>query len=164
MNPEVNSDQILYEKALEKYQKEQLEQAQAEQDASAQYVVFDGYPKTEFDADSVTALQVETLKEGEGDTVAATDTISAYYTGWTPSGVIFDSTADISGVNEERSFSLAQVITGWTEGLTGKKVGGVYQLTIPADLAYGENGSGSLIPPNTPLRFVVEIVSIDNVE
>jgi FKBP-type peptidyl-prolyl cis-trans isomerase len=160
MNPSVNSDQILYEKALEKQQKEQQELAAAQQAASENYAVIGGYDKTLFDAASVTELQVETLNEGDGQAVAATDTISAYYTGWTPTGTIFDSTADIDGVNEPREFPLNGVIEGWTLGLTDRKVGGIYQLTIPSEMAYGEQGSGSLIPPNTPLRFVVEIAGV----
>ncbi|MDR1196792.1 MAG: FKBP-type peptidyl-prolyl cis-trans isomerase [Candidatus Nomurabacteria bacterium] len=164
MNPDVNSDQILYEKALENYQKQQEEQAEAEQAVAKDLAVFGGYEKEDFKAEDVKKLSVETLKKGDGKTVAATDTISAYYTGWRPDGTIFDSTADVNGGNEARSFSLAQVITGWTEGLTGTKVGGVYRLTIPAEQAYGENGSGSLIPPNTPLKFIVEIVGIEEAQ
>ncbi|GHU07340.1 hypothetical protein FACS189431_1730 [Alphaproteobacteria bacterium] len=164
MNPSTDPSQIAYDKALENYQKQQEEQQKKQAEAAAKNEVFGGYSLTTFDADSVTELIVETLKEGDGATVAATDTISAYYTGWTPTGTIFDSTKAQGTDNEARSFPLNQVITGWTQGLTGKKVGGVYQLTIPSAMAYGEQGSGSIIPPNTPLRFIVEIVSIDNEE
>jgi FKBP-type peptidyl-prolyl cis-trans isomerase len=159
---ELNPTTIAQEKWLEEYQKAQEEQTKAEQAQAAELAVFGGYTASPFEAASVGALDVQVLKPGTGSVVAKNNTISAYYTGWTPDGRIFDSTATKSGSNETRSFSLQQVITGWTDGLSGQKVGGVYQLTIPSEQAYGASGSGALIPPNTPLRFVVEIVAIES--
>ena len=57
--------------------------------------------------------------------------------------------------------SLSGVIKGWTEGLTGVKVGSTVRLTIPADKAYGAQGSG-IIPANAPLEFIVQVHKIDN--
>ena len=54
------------------------------------------------------------------------------------------------------SFGLDQVIPGWTQGLTGMKVGGSRLLGIPSDLAYGPNGQGD-IAPDEALWFVVEV-------
>jgi peptidylprolyl isomerase len=53
-----------------------------------------------------------------------------------------------------------QVIKGWDEGLLGMKTGGMRQLDIPADLAYGDSGSGDIIKPGAALSFVVEMVGI----
>ena len=160
MNPSVNSDQILYEKALEKYEREQAEQMLA----TAGYVAFlDDYEIKPFDPSSVTELKVKTIKEGGGDKVAATDTITAHYTGWTFDGAIFDTTR--RDINEESipiQFPLTSVITGWSEGLTGARVGGVYELTIPADMAYG--GEAGESPTSGPMMFIVEVVSIDDIE
>jgi hypothetical protein len=50
------------------------------------------------------------------------------------------------------------VIKGWTDGTVGMKVGGVRELTIPSDQAYGATGSGTNIPPNTPLKFVIMVI------
>ena len=47
------------------------------------------------------------------------------------------------------------VIQGWKEGLIGMKIGGVRELTIPADKAYGNKSQGDKIPANSPLKFVV---------
>ena len=47
------------------------------------------------------------------------------------------------------SFQLGagQVIKGWDQGLTGMCVGEKRQLTIPSQLAYGDQGAGNVIPP-----------------
>jgi peptidylprolyl isomerase len=62
--------------------------------------------------------------------------------------------------NEPFSFTLGtgSVIKGWEEGVIGMKVGGRRELIIPAEEAYGAKGSGSTIPPNEPLVFVVDLL------
>ncbi|MCW1248763.1 FKBP-type peptidyl-prolyl cis-trans isomerase [Acaricomes phytoseiuli] len=99
-------------------------------------------------------LVVKVLKEGDGDALAATDTINANYAGWRwEDSSKFDSSYDRG---EPASFGLSQVIPGWTQGLTGQKVGSTVLLVIPSALGYGDNpGTGR---PAGPLVFVVEIV------
>lgn len=48
----------------------------------------------------------------------------------------------------------------WDEGIQGMRVGGQRKLLIPSDLAYGVNGAGSSIPPNSDLVFETEVVGI----
>jgi FKBP-type peptidyl-prolyl cis-trans isomerase FkpA len=127
--------------------------------AQDNYQVFTKLVKAKkFDAEKVTELKVEELKAGTGAVVAESDIIEANYTGWNAKGIIFDTTkrtADSAATPIE--FPLSDVIPGWTKGLAGKKVGGIYKLTIPVDLAYGET------PPTKdsagPLQFVIEIVA-----
>ncbi len=111
-----------------------------------------------FDAANVKELKVEELKAGDGDVVAETDTIKANYTGWNAQGVIFDSTKkSADGGVTPIEFPLTGVIPGWTKGLADKKVGGIYKLTIPADMAYGNQAPSA--ETSGPLEFVVEIIS-----
>jgi len=61
------------------------------------------------------------------------------------------------------SFKLGKddVIPGWEEGIASMKVGGKRRLTIPAGLAYGNEGSpDGVIPKNSDLVFDVELMSI----
>lgn len=111
-----------------------------------------------FDAAGVTALKTEDLKVGDGADITADSTFSAYYIGWNPSGTVFDGSIDGEKLKAPLLVNPGGVITGWTEGVVGMKVGGVRELTIPADKAYGETGSGDNIPPNTPIKFVVMII------
>lgn len=113
-----------------------------------------------FDADKVKELNTEDLKKGTGDAITAESSYSAYYIGWNPAGKIFDSSFQDNAKELKAPLSVTPggVIEGWSKGVEGMKVGGVREITIPSDLAYGETGGGELIPPNTPLKFVVMII------
>lgn len=108
-----------------------------------------------FSADDVTKLKKNDIKKGDGDTLTSQSTFQAYYIGWTPDGKIFDSSLNDTSLKIPLNVTPGQVIEGWTEGVDGMKVGGVRELTIPSDKAYGEKGHGSEIPANTPLKFVI---------
>lgn len=104
-----------------------------------------------------TTLQTQDIIVGTGAEVLATSTLTVHYTLMTWSkGTIVES----SWTNgQPATFPLASVILGWQQGLPGTKVGGRRLLVIPADLAYGPNGSGP-IGPNETLIFVVDIVGV----
>lgn len=145
------------EEALRNLQEQQAREA--EQQASAAEPL-DGYTAEPFDGASVTELQVETLKEGEGDVAATeTSTVTANYFGWTSDGKIFDSSKK-GGAASPVPFGLDQVIEGWTKGLTGAKAGGVYKLVIPGDMAYGNEDDGSGRPVG-PLTFIVDVQKVE---
>lgn len=99
------------------------------------------------------------LKTGTGDSPLAGQSVVVHYTGWLEDGTQFDSSVDR---DEPFSFTIGQgnVIPGWDEGVMSMKVGGKRQLVIPAALAYGETGSGGVIPPNATLIFEVELLEI----
>ncbi len=135
-------------------QKQQAEEAKKVKEP------LDGYSAEAFDKAGVTALKVETLKAGEGKAASKTSTVSANYFGWTSDGKIFDSSKK-DGVTTPVSFPLNQVISGWTEGLSGIKEGSVVKLTIPGAKAYGANGAPQAgIGPNEPLVFIVELKTV----
>lgn len=102
-------------------------------------------------------LQYKVVKQGDGPTPAATDTVTAHYTGKLIDGTVFDSSKQRG---QPATFPLGNVIKGWTEGVALMPTGSEYELTIPAELAYGDQEVGS-IPAGSVLVFDVELISID---
>jgi FKBP-type peptidyl-prolyl cis-trans isomerase len=103
-------------------------------------------------------LETEDTVVGTGATAASGDTLTVHYIGSFLDGRVFESSYTS---NRPYTFRLGagQVIAGWDQGIPGMRVGGKRRLTIPSALAYGSQGNGP-IPPNTPLRFEVELLSL----
>ena len=100
------------------------------------------------------------LITGTGQTAQAGQTVTVNYVGiLCKTGKEFDSSWQ-----RNQPFTTAlttgSVIPGWVQGIPGMKVGGRRELIIPASLAYGKAGSGSTIPPNSTLAFVVDLISV----
>ena len=107
---------------------------------------------------TTTGLVYRSLKDGEGASPTAADTVKVHYRGTLPDGKEFDSSYKR---NAPAQFPLGGVIKCWTEGVQKMKVGGKAKLTCPASIAYGERGAGGgLIPPNATLLFEVELLEI----
>jgi hypothetical protein len=106
----------------------------------------------------ITQLSGQEIKVGTGSAVIAGDTITVHYVGMFTDGRKFDSSYER---NEPFTFQVGakQVMPGFEQGVLGMKTGGKRKLIIPASLAYGEKGQGP-IPPNSPLVFEVELLSI----
>jgi FKBP-type peptidyl-prolyl cis-trans isomerase len=101
-------------------------------------------------------LQYKVIKEGTGKTPKATDTVVTQYKGTLIDGKEFDSSYKRG---EPATFPVNGVIRGWTEALQLMKEGSTWQLVVPPELAYGEQGAGP-IGPNATLIFEVELVSV----
>jgi len=106
-------------------------------------------------------LQYKILKAGSGEKPDADDTVVCNYRGTLIDGTEFDSSEKHNG---PATFPLKGVIRGWREALLLMPVGSKWQLFVPAYLAYGENGAGQAIPPNSALIFDVELLSVQENE
>lgn len=106
---------------------------------------------------TASGLQYLVLTQGKGVMPKATDTVTVNYEGKLLDGTIFDSSIQR---NEPATFALNQVIKGWTEGVQLMPVGSKYRFFVPSELAYGEEGAGDQIAPNSVLVFEVELISI----
>lgn len=108
--------------------------------------------------DEVKELEIIDLEAGTGEQVLAGATITAHYTGaLVKNGIIFQSSHDFG---DAITFGLSQVISGWTNGVPGMKVGGTRRLIIPAEQAYGSSSPASNIPANSDLVFDIDLVAI----
>ena len=133
-------------------------------------------------SDDVKKLTTKVLRSSKGAKVSKGDSLLVNYAGTLLSGEPFDANYNFETLapaisattyfvsNDEPILpppstpfdfviGSGQVIEGWDKGLNGRRIGEVLELTIPADQAYGEEGSGDRIPPNSPLRFTVELLA-----
>ncbi|MEA1891327.1 MAG: FKBP-type peptidyl-prolyl cis-trans isomerase [Campylobacterota bacterium] len=103
-------------------------------------------------------LQYKIIKSGKGKVhPKATDTVVTHYHGTLIDGTVFDSSYNRG---EAVSFPVNAVIKGWSEALMKMKVGDKWQLVIPSNLAYGEQGAPPKITPSATLVFDVELLEI----
>lgn len=108
---------------------------------------------------STKQLVKQDLVPGTGATAAAGQTVTVNYVGVLCStGKEFDSSWK-RGQPFSTPLSAGSVIPGWVQGIPGMRVGGRRELIIPASLAYGKTGTQG-IPPNSPLVFVVDLLSV----
>lgn len=107
---------------------------------------------------TASGLQYKVVAEGQGAHPQKGDTISVTYKGTTIDGQTFDEQ------KEPVEFPLDNMIQGWIEGLQLMSKGAEYTFYIPSDLAYGENGAGDAIKPNSVLIFDVKLVDFKAAE
>ena len=110
-------------------------------------------------------LQVIDQKQGDGDEAVKGKLAVIHYRGW-----LYDDSAeqnkgeefDSSRNREPFTIPLGAgvVVKGMEEGIVGMKTGGLRTLIIPAELAYGSNGAGDVIPPDAALIFEVELLQV----
>ena len=147
--------QEFFAKQEEKQKAEAAEKGKAAKQDGEKFLAENG--KKEGVITTASGLQYQVLREGNGQSPKATDTVECHYEGTLIDGTKFASSYDRG---QTATFPLNQVIAGWTEGLQLMKEGGKYRFFIPYELGYGERGAGASIPPFSTLVFDVELVSV----
>lgn len=127
-----------------------------EQNSSANTAFFAKLKENTKVVELPSGLRYEIIKQGDGASPKATETVKVHYTGTLIDGSVFDSSTQR---NEPAEFALDQVIPGWTEGIQKMSKGGKIKLYVPPHLAYGDDGRPG-IPPGSTLIFDVELLDI----
>lgn len=102
-------------------------------------------------------LQYEVLEAGSGNKPGPQSTVVTHYHGTLIDGTVFDSSLERG---EPAEFGVHQVIPAWTEALQMMSVGDKWRIACPPIIAYGEQGAGDAIPPNTALVFEIHLIEI----
>tara|TARA_B100000683_G_scaffold2156_1_gene2341 strand:- start:162 stop:1070 length:909 start_codon:yes stop_codon:yes gene_type:complete len=133
----------------------------------------------------VSELTTTVLRKSKGAKIRKGDTLLVWYEGELLNGTRFDANYDFTTFSNptptpnytqsEGAFLMqatpanpfdfvvgaGSVIQGWDQAFSkGRRVGEVLELFIPAELGYGEAGAGDNIPPNSDLRFTVEVLGV----
>lgn len=145
-----------YFEALEsKRQEAEAASAKVNEEAGKSYLEENG--KRAEVVTTPSGLQYEVLEEGNGPQPSAGDQVKVHYTGRLIDGTVFDSSVERG---EPATFGVTQVIPGWVEALQLMKAGSKWRLHIPSNLAYGPQGAGGIIGPNSTLIFDVELIEV----
>jgi len=147
--------QEFFQKQEQKINARRAEQGKVHKEAGEKYLAENA--KNDGVVTLPSGLQYQVLKAGNGKKPSAKDTVKCHYEGFLIDGTVFDSSVQRG---EPATFSLQQVITGWTEGLQLMQEGAKYRFFIPYRLAYGEGGAGATIPPFAALIFDVELIQV----
>jgi len=102
-------------------------------------------------------LQYRVIKEGTGTVPGPDDSVECHYRGRLVDGTEFDSSYSRG---RPAVFQVSKVISGWTLALARMPVGSKWELYIPPDLAYGDEGAGDLIQSGHTLIFEIELLGI----
>jgi FKBP-type peptidyl-prolyl cis-trans isomerase len=106
-----------------------------------------------------TEITVEEITVGNGATAAVGDVVTVHYTLFLANGTRIESSYDTGQPLPPFQIGGGRVIPGFERGVLGMRVGGKRRVTVPPSLGYGAQQNGS-IPPNSTLRFEIELVSI----
>lgn len=99
-------------------------------------------------------LCYETYVAGQGKQPFASSTVRVRYTMLNINGDVIDETDEGKSVY----LYLPNTISGFSEGLTKMRVGGISTLYIPWDLGYGDEES--VVEPYTTLIYRVELLEV----
>ncbi|MCA8832810.1 FKBP-type peptidyl-prolyl cis-trans isomerase [Hymenobacter sp. BT728] len=155
------------EQAMQDFQQEQLRaQQEAKKQAAALALKQDAQIQAYLKQNKLKGIKTPSglyyaiTKAGTGAKPKAGQTVSVLYTGMLLNGKVFDASSRNGNKPIEFPLGQGRVIPGWDQGIALLPKGSKAVLLIPSALAYGPQGAGGDIPPNSILRFNVELVGV----
>ena len=156
---DTNVDQAKVAEYQEAYNKLQAEFSEKTKDDYDRFIAYKSeikaYNETSANEDG---LQVKDLEKGSGDKISEDNAeYLAYYVGWCADESVFDSSFD----NNDNPTAFAKIldaslgmIEGWNQGVEGMRIGGIREITVPGELAYGDS-MDICGGKNKPLKFLI---------
>ncbi len=156
---DTNVDQAKVAEYQEAYNKLQAEFSEKTKDDYDRFIAYKSeikaYNETSANEDG---LQVKDLEKGSGDKISKDNAeYLAYYVGWCADESVFDSSFD----NNDNPTAFAKIldaslgmIEGWNQGVEGMRIGGIREITVPGELAYGDS-MDICGGKNKPLKFLI---------
>ena len=156
---DTNVDQAKVAEYQEAYNKLQTEFSEKTKDDYDRFIAYKSeikaYNETSANEDG---LQVKDLEKGSGDKISKDNAeYLAYYVGWCADESVFDSSFD----NNDNPTAFAKIldaslgmIEGWNQGVEGMRIGGIREITVPGELAYGDS-MDICGGKNKPLKFLI---------
>jgi peptidylprolyl isomerase/FKBP-type peptidyl-prolyl cis-trans isomerase FklB len=104
-------------------------------------------------------LQYRVVRTGAADGYRPKpgDTVKVHYEGKLPDGTVFDSSYERGA---PAVFDVGRLVPGWNQALQLMRPGDEWELVVPPDLGYGDEGAGSDIPPGAVLVFRMELLDV----
>jgi len=109
-------------------------------------------------------VQYKDLKPGSGETAAVGDVAIMNFTGWLDdAGKKGKEFYDSRRQGKPVAFVIGTdwIMQGWNEGVIGMRPGGKRLLRVPPALGYGARGVQDLVPPDTPLIFIIDLIDLE---
>lgn len=110
-----------------------------------------------YEITTASGLKIHDVRVGDGASPKPGQTVKVNYIGTLENGKEFENSYKLG---KPATFKIGRLIQGWDEGLSTMKVGGERMLYIPSNLAYGPMGSPPNIPPNSNLKFKIELLDV----
>ncbi len=109
--------------------------------------------------ETASGLQIAEITEGTGPTPNEGDIVIMHIVGSLEDGTVFADTYT-QGQPVTATLTDVDLFAGWKEGVGMMKEGGKSRLTIPSDLAFGDEGAGAMIPPGATIIMDVELLTV----
>ncbi len=107
---------------------------------------------------TASGLQYKVIQDGSGPSPLLSNQVTVHYHGTLIDGTVFDSSVERGS---PANFTVNKVIEGWKEGIQLMRAGAKFQFFLPQNLAYGDRGTETTVPPFATLIFEVELLAID---
>ena len=127
-------------------------------------LVFPGVSQAEPFTTTPSGLKYKDLKVGAGAVVQPGSTVVIHLSGWVDeNGQRGKEIYRTRKAGEPVSFVVGteRVIPAWNEGVVGMQAGGTRMLLVPPRLGFGAKAVEDVIPPNSHLRFVIELLKVE---